>query len=345
MLLVRRTGVFFTPMGMGRDEAGLVQDATAPLAVVRHVPGRVLRAGHSAVGSVRSHNEDAFSLAPAGAPEARYGTLCVLADGVGGRPGGAAASRYAVGYLQALYYAETGLPLPGDRLRACVEAVNLLSRSALRWTDRPGAGEASSSEALTTLVAAVAFNDRLWVANVGDSRAYLIHAQTGRCQRLTEDHSQAAALGAEPGDTQPLARPVSRAITRAIGLDEQTQVDIYTYTWAVGDRLILCSDGLSALPERSMVELALSLPPEAAATRLVEEAVRLDGSDNATAVVMSWEQAAARRAPARRAPRRIEPAWSTLGLITGVAVFVGMALGWLSAALLYMLMNGGPGLP
>jgi hypothetical protein len=96
-------------------ERTLVDETTAPLTAAQHAGAQVSRGGATAAGPRRARNEDAFSLAPDGAPEARYGTLVALADGVGGRPGGAAASRDAVHYLQALYYAPAGLPLPGER--------------------------------------------------------------------------------------------------------------------------------------------------------------------------------------------------------------------------------------
>ena len=100
-------------------------------------------------GPRRKQNEDASALPRPGDDEQRLGTLLVVADGVGGVEGGAAASREAVQYLQALYYAGTGPDHPPDRLRACIEAVNAINRVS-RQTREAGQG------CLTTLVAAVA---------------------------------------------------------------------------------------------------------------------------------------------------------------------------------------------
>ncbi|MEW5960220.1 MAG: protein phosphatase 2C domain-containing protein [Chloroflexota bacterium] len=260
--------------GSQRSKLAKVAPATA------HRPNRVGRGAHSDRGRQRSHNEDAYALPPPAADEAGHGTLLVVADGVGGLAGGAAASREAVHYLQALYYAQTGPDPLGDRLRECVQAVNLLNRAAQQRLGQTG-------QRLTTLVAAVVYHETIWVANVGDSRAYLI--QTGDQQRrqLTEDHSFNQADSTQLTDST--GEP-SGAITQAIGLEEQCQVDIYRYQWRPGDRLILCSDGLACLTAPVMVQLVLHNSPQAAAEALVAQANKEDGSDNSTAVVVSWEK-------------------------------------------------------
>jgi protein phosphatase len=303
----------------------------------------VIGSAFSAPGAQRPSNEDAFGLPPSGAQQARLGTLIALADGVASRPGGATASRAAVHYLQTLYYGPIGPREPGARLRHCFETVNAMTRLALR----PSGGTGSEGP-LTTLVAAVAYNERLWVANVGDSRAYRVRARDSQLQRLTEDHSEVVMAGpAEPvpagqppAVTQPLAPKA--ALTQAIGLHEQCQVDVYSYTWERGDRLILASDGLRGLPEADLAHLALSAAPTTLARTLVEEALRRDDSDNATAVVAAFEalpEAAQRRAAASAAaaaaavPARARPAWGELSLVAVVGVVAGLLLGWASAAL------------
>jgi protein phosphatase len=212
----------------------------------------------------------------------RLGALLGVADGVGGLSGGQAASQQAVTHLQALYYANAGQGHPADRLREAVEGVNALNRLTQR---RNGL----TSGYLTTLIAVLVLNEHVWVANVGDSRAYLIQSQSNQRRQLNEDHSshvrlvKAGILTAQddPGDSK-------RTITHAIGLSDQCQVDIYHYTWEPGDTLVLCSDGLTALPEKEMVKTTLSAHPSLAAKALVERAIQLDGSDNATAVVARW---------------------------------------------------------
>ena len=233
-------------------------------------------------GRVRTRNEDACALPSQGADVQRWGVLLTVADGVGGLSGGQAASQQAVTHLQALYYANAGPDHPGDRLREAFEGVNALNRLTRRR-------EGLSNGYLTTLIAGLLLDEQVWVANVGDSRAYLIQCRAKQRRQLTEDHSSHVRLVKagilttqdDPGDTK-------RTITHAIGLSDQCQVDIYHYTWQPGDALVLCSDGLATMPEEEMVTLALTPPSALAAKALVERAVQLDGSDNTTAVVARW---------------------------------------------------------
>ncbi len=231
---------------------------------------------YTSAGAARPENQDACALPGAGADEARWGALLVVADGVGGMPGGAAASQEAAWQLQALYYAQVGHPDPAQRLLTCVEMVNALNRL------NPQAG-------LTTLVAAVVKDASIWIANIGDSRAYLIEAAAATRRQLTEDHTsqvQASKLRHTTGVKDDSYVRITRSeITRAIGMGEQIRVDTYRYTWAQGDALVLCSDGVSALPEAEMIHLALNSPPERAAQLMVARAVELDGSDNATVIL------------------------------------------------------------
>lgn len=251
---------------------------------------RVEVACFTSPGKVRPRNEDACALPPAGANQARWGTLLVVADGVGGMPGGEAASQQAAAYLQALYYAQTGAQDPAQRLSECVEGVNALNFLSGRRMNL-------SSSGLTTLVAAVAAESQVWIANVGDSRAYLVQARERQRRQLTEDHSsrvQAIKAGQVPDSTLTrLTEQGSNAITRAIGMGAMSpgshfQVDTYRYTWSPGDCLVLCSDGLTELPAQEMIDIVLSQAVEPAARRLVERAVIIDGSDNCTAAIARW---------------------------------------------------------
>lgn len=231
-------------------------------------------------GPQRPDNQDAWALPPAYADTHKYGYLFTLADGVGGRLGGSAASRSAANYLQALYYTEGGEADLSTRLRLCIEGVNSLNRLMLGDIAQVGGG-------LTTLVSVLVDGGHLWVANVGDSRAYLIRRRDGRLVQLTEDHSQQVELEkaglAEQGDNQ-----FDGVITRAIGLDNQLQVDVYVYEWEPGDCVMLCSDGLLSLTQEQIVDTVFRHPPEEAAQVLVMQAIAQDGSDNTSALVVEW---------------------------------------------------------
>jgi protein phosphatase len=239
---------------------------------------------YSDAGKVRKRNEDTCALPTPGANKAEYGTLLALADGIGGLPGGAEASQEAVGSLMALYYSEVGPSHPADRLREAVGAVNALICYKKRQLDY-------AKGYLTTLVAAVTLSDQIWIANVGDSRAYRILSDPGKIQQLTEDHSgHVRNVKSGLADESDIASQRTGIITRAIGLSEECQVDTYHYSWEPGDRLLLCSDGLNSLPAEEMASISLTNPPETAARKLVSRAVELDGSDNCTVIVAAWLQ-------------------------------------------------------
>ncbi len=223
----------------------------------------------------------------------QYGSLVVIADGIGGLPGGAEASQEAVSYLQALYYSGPGPNHAADRLREAVEAVNALICLRQRQLDYP-------KGYLTTLVAAVILSDQIWIANVGDSRAYRIQASQRQLQQLTEDHS-GHVRNVKSGlvSESDIASQRTGVVTRAIGLSEECQVDTYHYSWQPGDRLLLCSDGLSALPAQEIIRITLQNPVDVAVRELVLRAVEMDGSDNCTAVLAAWPSIGRGRDPAR----------------------------------------------
>lgn len=332
--------------------------------------GAVQRACFSVAGPQRLENEDACSLPPPGADEARLGVLLALADGVGGLPGGAESSRAAVSYLQALYYASEGPAQPPERLRRCVEAVNALNRLAHHQ-------EGGEEGYLTTLVAAVLLNEQVWVANVGDSRAYLFQSPAGQGFQLTEDHSgRVQILKSGLHGSEEAAQAAGSGITRAIGLTARCQVDIYHYTWSPGDCLVLASDGLASLSPEAMAAIALENPVQEAARLLVQAAARLDGSDNASAVAARWEPSGAAQGfpsrpvspetsdempeeqtgplsigPAERqtgaAPVSSGPAPADHPLVQPAsrryllyALVAGLLLGWVSAIIIIMLLLG-----
>ena len=315
----------------------------------------IRRACYSDPGKQSRLNEDACALPSLGVDEMRLGTLLAIADGTGGLPGGGQASQEAIHYLQALYYAAPSPDHLPDRLRQSVEEVNALNRLAQRQFGL-------EKGHLTTLVAAVIHKDQIWVANVGDSRAYLVQAASRQLHQLTEDHSGhvrnvKAGLVSE-------ADQVSReagVITRAIGLQDDCQVDIYHYTWNPGDRLVLCSDGLSGLTPELMISTTLENLPEKASQDLVARAIEADGSDNCTAVVAAWlppdpsefdpEGDLIATLPAQPSPLtpQIESGsahfcggtpnpW--LKLRPGARLFLlGVLLGWLSAGFLLILLG------
>jgi protein phosphatase len=231
-----------------------------------------LRAGGATdTGLVRAHNEDRYL-----ADE----RLFAVADGVGGHKAGEVASQTAVETLQR----EFTEPTTGALIDAVKTANRTVWNLAETNSDQRGMG--------TTLTALALVDDgdeeRLAIVNVGDSRAYLL--QQGQLEQLTEDHSLVEQLVREGQLTPEEAQvhPQRSIITRALGLDPEVEVDSWELTPYKGDRLLLCSDGLTneVSDEQIATTLRTVSDPEEAATQLVNEARDHGGSDNITCVVV-----------------------------------------------------------
>lgn len=232
-------------------------------------------------GRVRAHNEDAFDFFEPlpGSPEESKGTLFAVADGLGGHLAGEVASRVAVESLLAGYYTQDH---PG--LLAGLRAAFDIAHQAVR---REAAADASRATMATTLVAAVVRGGELLVANVGDSRAYLV--RPGNIKQITQDHSWVAELVAEGQLTaeEALSDPRRSVITRALGVGEEVAVDTFQERLSGGEGLVLCTDGLyHYVPADEMAQVAAQRSAQEAAEELVALANQRGGHDNITALVV-----------------------------------------------------------
>ena len=219
------------------------------------------------IGCLRDHNEDSLIVAP---------PLFAVADGMGGHAAGEVASEIAVDVL-----AERAPQHPdGEQLGRAVEDANrAVMQAAREGRGREGMG--------TTMTAAMLEGERLVIAQVGDSRAYLLHQ--GALQQLTRDHSLMADM-IEAGQLTPeeaRTHPNRSVITRALGSDEHLRPDIYEINVETGDRLLVCSDGLSTMLRDADIERTLCRvqDPQRCATQLVNEAIAAGGHDNVTVIV------------------------------------------------------------
>jgi protein phosphatase len=221
-------------------------------------------------GRKRSNNEDWLgTFQPEDARRlATKGSLFLVADGMGGHKSGELASRQAVDHVVRVYMDDPAPDVVSSLQNAIQSANTALHGASQGQGDRRRSG--------TTLVAAVVRHDRLWIANVGDSRAYLLRNRD--LHQISQDHSWAAA-GAE-GIGQ-------HVITRALGLRPEVEVDIYKQRLRAGDRILLCSDGLTTpVPEAEIAEIARRYPSQAAAEQLVEVANERGGPDNVSVILI-----------------------------------------------------------
>lgn len=213
--------------------------------------------------------------------------IFAVADGMGGHSAGEVASGLA---LQAV--AQSAL-----EYLLSPEADENLARSHAQWVQEAVAAanravhdqvEASRSDMGTTLVLSLLVGDQLFLANVGDSRAYLIDGQGIR--QLTEDHSLVERLVASGQISRSDARlhPQRNVIYRTIGDRGEVEVDSWRLTVKAGDRLLLCSDGLSTMvDDRRIYKLVTeSRLPQPACDALIKAANEAGGADNITAVIV-----------------------------------------------------------
>ncbi len=233
----------------------------------------VLRSGSASdVGRVRTVNEDL-------ALESL--SLFAVADGMGGHVGGEIAARTAIDTLQA----EFARKASAEGLAAAIhEANKAVWERGHADVDLRGMG--------TTLIAAALVatddGDRLVLANVGDSRAYRLHA--GELVQLTTDHSVAEELVArgELSEEEAAVHPHRHILTRALGVQPDVAVDVWELVPEEGDRFLLCSDGLTneVSTDRITDVLMRTRDPRESAETLVRMANQAGGNDNATVVVL-----------------------------------------------------------
>jgi PPM family protein phosphatase len=238
-------------------------------------------------GKVRKNNEDSLLVG-----EGRDETLFAVADGIGGFEAGEVASSIATEALKELE--------PLSPLEDAIREANRRILAAAR-------GDEKLSGMGTTVVAMRFGGTReeptAEISHVGDSRAYLLRG--GDLKPVTEDHSLVAEL-VRSGDltrAQASEHPQKNLITRALGAEEEVDVDTAVLPVEAGDRLLLCSDGLSDMvPETKMFNLLTSHPEDTEKTvhALVRAALDAGGADNITVVVVDVRE---EDPPAERARR------------------------------------------
>jgi PPM family protein phosphatase len=218
------------------------------------------------IGRVRERNEDSVLVSP---------PLYVVADGMGGHRGGQVASQVALEAMEGL--ATEGRGSLADHVHRANRAV---------W-DRSVEDERLSGMG-TTLTAAQIDGASALIAHVGDSRAYLL--RDGSLQQLTTDHTLVARMvkSGEITEAEAEVHPHKNVLTRALGTDEEVEVDEDSIALVDGDRLLLCSDGLTGMVTEDQIQAILenSDQPQQAADRLVKAANRAGGIDNITVVVL-----------------------------------------------------------
>ncbi|HEX7058181.1 MAG TPA: Stp1/IreP family PP2C-type Ser/Thr phosphatase [Bacilli bacterium] len=215
-------------------------------------------------------------------------TLAIVADGMGGHQAGDIASQLAIETVQSeLQHIDSGLGLS-----ACAAELAAAVRTANRKVFDLASSEDLYQGMGTTIVAALATSEIIIVAHIGDSRAYLFSAD--QVTQLTEDHSLVNEL-VKSGQISPEeanSHPRKNVLTRALGTEENVEVEISQHKWKKGDIVLMCSDGLSNLVDEETIKSAVYAEAdlEQKASRLVASALEAGGDDNITVVLLENDE-------------------------------------------------------
>ena len=242
--------------------------------------------GGTDIGKKRTNNEDAYLM---------NDELCLyaVADGVGGNEGGEVASRTAVETLAASMPDLLGEKdrTPPTGVLSSTESETMALTYALTLANRTIRAEQSHNPGLagmaTTLTALLLRKGRMFLAHIGDSRAYLLRA--GKFKQLTNDHTFVAEQLRDGALTPKQARtsPYRHVITRALGIGAEAKADIASHALQREDRLLLCTDGLTGVVDDAEISRLLStMTPRDAVQKLLAAANDGGGIDNITAIVI-----------------------------------------------------------
>lgn len=248
--------------------------------------------GDSNPGMVRTNNEDRFGILET----KNHEIVFFVADGMGGHSAGEVASGHMAETIEHFFSdkqsledtwgsANHGSPVffSNDYLHRVIEKGNAkIYHQAMDEQDKKGMG--------TTLTLSIIQNNQLKIAQVGDSRAYLIRNKT--IQLLTRDHSlvqNEVELGLLTPE-EALWDPRKNIITKAVGIVAKVEPDIYEYSLKPKDRILLCSDGLYDLvPEKQLLQLGKKKTIEDSVQQLIDSANAAGGKDNVTVVMVELD--------------------------------------------------------
>jgi protein phosphatase len=254
------------------------------------------------IGKVREGNEDSYLVQP---------PLYAVADGMGGARGGEVASNLALDTVEDL--SRDGKGTLADQVRQANRAVHERSIE-----------DASVSGMGTTLTAVRAEGGGLRLVHVGDSRAYLLRA--GAFRQLTKDHTLVARMvkSGEISQAEADIHPHRNVLTRVLGTEPDVKVDEDTVPLLDGDRILLCSDGLTSMVAGEQIQAILETEPDPqrSADRLIKAALRAGGVDNITVLILDAHGEDGDEPPG---PETGGPRWGrwVAGALAAVVLMVG----------------------
>lgn len=235
-------------------------------------------AGLTDPGLLRSSNQDDYYIDP-------KGRFFIVADGMGGHAGGQEASRLATATIQTFLndHWQDAQPTADLLRQALVQANNAILNDQFRHPERSDMG---------TTVVVLTFrpqDQQPWCAHVGDSRLYRLRGH--HLEQMTEDHTWIARAirAGELTPAQSRSHPWRHVLSQCLGREDLTQMDIQPIEVQTGDRLLMCSDGLTEELSDHLIASRLKAirPCEAAAAALVDFAKQRGGRDNITVIIVN----------------------------------------------------------
>lgn len=230
-------------------------------------------------GRIRTSNQDSYAIG-----ELPSGAWAVVCDGMGGHSGGNVASAMAVEVIEDRIKSNVRASMSELSVKNMLESAIVTANADI--FDR-SQKEAQLSGMGTTAVVAVCMGSRAIIANVGDSRCYLLRGDT--VSQITKDHSLVQELvdaGTITADEAQHHR-MKNIITRALGLEDDVMIDFFDTDFLSGDKLLLCSDGLTNhVPDEKLSSIISANEAFDYSDKLIKEANENGGTDNITAVVL-----------------------------------------------------------
>jgi PPM family protein phosphatase len=228
-------------------------------------------------GLIRFSNQDAYYVDP-------EGRFFIVADGMGGHAGGEEASRIASEEIQSYLGAHWDSSIPTEQLleKALLQANEAILHDQQNHPERSDMGT-------TAVVVVFRDQDLPWVAHVGDSRLYRL--RDSQLDQVTEDHTW-VARALKVGDITPdeaRIHPFRHVLSRCLGREDLNHIEVQKFDLKEGDRLLLCSDGLTEelIDDKIATYMQESPMLEKAASALIEAAKQHGGHDNITVVIVS----------------------------------------------------------
>lgn len=229
------------------------------------------------IGRVRESNQDYVYTSES--PVGNLPNLFIVADGMGGHNAGDFASKYAVEQIVG-YIEQAPMTSPIDLIRGALNKANASLMALAK-------GDVSLNGMGTTAVIATIIGDCMYVANIGDSRLYLLRDEL---EQITKDHSlvQEMVRMGEVDASEAKQHPKKNIITRAVGAFEELEIDFFEQQVQPKDTILMCTDGLSNMVDDTDIRQTLQTGRDVVekVQHLIEAANRGGGRDNVTAVVI-----------------------------------------------------------